>query len=119
MDFGAPITAQLPVVAQGVADRPRSDEDTALMAGPGQTPVHVDVALVAAGPVSGPTGADLSSAEVGGDLNAGGGDVALVFERVRVAGRARVAHCEGVGRVRKGGGEEGEEEDGSEDGFHG
>lgn len=118
-DFGASILAQLRLVAQGVADRARGHEDAALLAGPGQTPLHVGVAGVVGGPISGPAGADVSSTQVGGYLNARGGHVARVLARVRVAGRARVARFEGVGRVRERGGEEGEEEEGSEDGFHG
>lgn len=87
--------------------------------GPGQTPLQAGVVEAVGGPISGPAGADVSSSEGGGDLNARGGDVALVFAGVGIAGRARVAGFERVGWVREGEGEEGEEDDGSEDGFHG
>lgn len=114
----------LPVIAQGVANRTRGDEDTALLAdalggGPGQAPLQACAGEAAGGPISGPAGADVSSSQGSWDRNARGRDVALVLTRVRVAGRARVTSLECVGRVREGRWEESEEEERSEDGFHG
>lgn len=74
---------------------------------------------VAGGPIPGPAGADVSSSEGVWNLNARGGDVALVLARKRVAGWAGVTGFEWVARERKSGGEESEEEDGCEHGLHG
>ncbi|MCJ1466257.1 hypothetical protein MMC07_004876 [Pseudocyphellaria aurata] len=93
-DLGAPILAELPIIAQSVADNARGHEDATLLTGPGQAKLHAGVGDMVGGAISGPTRAEISSSEGGWDLNARGGDVASVFAGCWVAGWARITGFE-------------------------